>query len=478
MLKKILNEFMRIAAVPRPSHHEERIAEYLCRWAETHNLCYAVDGIGNVIIEKAAAPGYEKAPRVILQAHMDMVCVAAEGVAFDPMKDAIKVVNDGQFISADGTSLGADDGIGIAIALVLLADKSIVHGPMKALFTVNEEDGMSSGAIDSKYLDAEYLINLDWEWLGSLCNSSAGGDFMAFTRQYKHCAAKSEWAALKIEITGLLGGHSGVDIHKGRANALICVSRLLQELNHARIEYQLASFCGGQARNAIPASAEAKILVCPEALDHVYRLLESYSAELTAGFGEIEQSMVFRWAPLEEKISHVVPSADANALLDLLLTLPDGIHTMSPYVKNLTESSQNLGLLTVANGEIRLAAMSRSCAVYRAKELLSIDRTIASAFGFAFEQGEHSPAWAVNPKSRLTPITCQVYKELTGNDMVVEPVHGALECGAFFEKNPHIDMIAIGPSLFDVHTPKERCDLHSVQVTMELMIGVLKKISE
>ena len=188
--------------------------------------------------------------------------------------------------------------------------------------------------------------------------------------------------------------------------------------------------------------------------------------------------MVFRWAPLEEKISHVVPSADANALLDLLLTLPDGIHTMSPYVKNLTESSQNLGLLTVANGEIRLAAMSRSCAAYRAKELLSIDRTIASAFGFAFEQGEHSPAWAVNPKSRLTPITCQVYKELTGNDMVVEPVHGALECGAFFEKNPHIDMIAIGPSLFDVHTPKERCDLHSVQVTMELMIGVLKKISE
>ena len=164
--------------------------------------------------------------------------------------------------------------------------------------------------------------------------------------------------------------------------------------------------------------------------------------------------------------------------MDLLLTLPDGIHTMSPYVKNLTESSQNLGLLTVANGEIRLAAMSRSCAAYRAKELLSIDRTIASAFGFAFEQGEHSPAWAVNPKSRLTPITCQVYKELTGNDMVVEPVHGALECGAFFEKNPHIDMIAIGPSLFDVHTPKERCDLHSVQVTMELMIGVLKKISE
>lgn len=409
---------------------------------------------------------------------MDMVCVAAEGVAFEPMKDAIKVINDGRFISAESTSLGADDGIGIAIALVLLADKSIVHGPSKALFTVNEEDGMSSGAIDPKYLDAEYLINLDWEWLGSLCNSSAGGDFMAFTRKYKSCTANAEWPVLKIEIAGLLGGHSGVDIHKGRANALVCISRLLQELNLAHIDYQLASFCGGQARNAIPASAEAKILVFPEDLDRAYKVLKNYSAELNAGFGEIEQNMVFRWALLEEKVSRVVPAADANALFDLLLTLPNGIHTMSPYFKKLTESSQNLGLLEITDGEIRLAAMSRSCVVYRAKELLAISRAIAATFGFAFEQGEHSPAWAVNPKSKLTPITCQVYKELTGDDMVVEPVHGALECGAFFEKNPHLDMIAIGPSLFDVHTPKERCDLHSVQVTMDLIIGVLKRISE
>ena len=476
MLQKVLDEFMGIAAIPRPSHHEKKIADYLCSWAQAHSLPYVVDEIGNVIIEKPASPGHENAPRVILQAHMDMVCVAAEGVAFRPTEDAIRVVNDGRFISAEGTSLGADDGIGVAMALVVLAGQEAIHGPLRVLFTVNEEDGMSSGAIDPKYLDADYLINLDWEWLGSLCNSSAGGDFMAFTRSYESCAANEGWPVLRLEMTGLLGGHSGVDIHKGRANALRCLGRLLHELRLAQIDYQLVSFHGGQARNAIPASAEAKITLRPQHLPQAFRLLEKLSLECKAGFGEIEQSMTFRWALGSEDISAVVPAPETDALLRLLLTLPDGVHTVSPYVPGLTESSQNLGLLAVSEGEMRLAAMSRSCAAYRAKELLAIDRAIAAAFGFTFEQGEHSPAWAVNPKSRLTPLTCQVYKALTGQDMVVEPIHGALECGAFSEKNPRLDMIAIGPSLFDVHTPKERCALDSIRITMDLILGVLERL--
>lgn len=478
LLDQILDEFTAIATIPRPSHHEEQIAEYLCNWAVRHGLSCVRDEIGNVIMEKDAAPGYEKAPRVILQAHMDMVCVAAKGITYDPMKDGIKIIRDDQFISADGTSLGADDGIGIAIALVLLAEKTLIHGPLRALFTVNEEDGMSSSAIDPKYLDADYLINLDWEWLGSLCNSSAGGDFAAFTRTYQSHAAEPDCAALKIELTGLLGGHSGVDIHRGRANALICTGRLLQELALAQIDYQLASFHGGQARNAIPTSAEATILIHPHILAQAYKFLEHYSAELRTAYGEIERHMALRWELADVAPSYVMPKADSDALLRLLQTLPNGIHTLSPYVEGLTESSQNLGLLTADDGKITLSAMLRSCAAYYAKELLSIDRTLADEFGFEFVPGEHSPAWAVNPKSRLTPLTCRIYQTLTGSDMVVEPIHGALECGAFFEKNPHLDMIAIGPSLFDVHTPKERCDLHSVQVTAELITGILKELCQ
>lgn len=266
-----------------------------------------------------------------------------------------------------------------------------------------------------------------------------------------------------------------VDLYQ---NAIVVLFRVaaFSEFDE-RIEAEI-SFHGGQARNAIPASAEAKITLCPQHLPQAFRLLEKLSLECKAGFGEIEQSMAFRWALDSEDISAVVPTPETDALLRLLLTLPDGVHSVSPYVPGLTESSQNLGLLAVSEGEMRLAAMSRSCAAYRAKELLAIDRAIAAAFGFTFEQGEHSPAWAVNPKSRLTPLTCQVYKELTGQDMVVEPIHGALECGAFSEKNPRLDMIAIGPSLFDVHTPKERCDLHSVQVTNDLVIGILERLCE
>lgn len=477
-LEITLKEFMAIAEIPRPSHHEEKIGAYLVEWAQKRGLTVEQDAIGDVIIDKPAAPGHERAPLVIIQAHMDMVCVAAEGVPFDPLKDPIKVINDGKTLRAKGTSLGADDGIGVALALYLLQDESLVHGPLRVILTVNEEDGMSSIAMPDKYLDGAYLINLDWEWLGSLCNSSAGGDFMAFTRKYKSMKADDTYSALKIELSGLLGGHSGVDIHKGRVNAIVCISRLLQRLSDEQIRYQLNDFHGGQARNAIPASAEATISVHPDSISEVYKTIKVYDNELKAAFGEIEPGMALRCTVPDERPSSVIPKEDADALFDLILTLPNGVHTMSPYVGGLVESSQNLGRLEHTKGELRLAAMARSCVPYRANELLAISSAVARAQGFTYEQGEHSPAWAVNPKSKLTPLTCQIYKELTGNDMVVEPVHGALECGAFYEKNPHLDMIAIGPSLFDVHTPKERCDLHSVQVTNDLVIGILERLCE
>lgn len=477
-LEQVLDEFMGIAAIPRPSHHEEKIAAYLCRWAERHHLNCSMDALGNVMIDKPATPGREAAPRVILQAHMDMVCVAEEGVAYNPLEDAVKVVREGTDIRAEGTSLGADDGIGIAIALYVLSDPGLSHGPLRALFTVNEEDGMSSGAIDPECLNAAYLINLDWEWLGSLCNSSAGGDFMTFTRSYAPVPAAEGTVALRVELSGLLGGHSGVDIHKGRANALSCLGELLLRLTAEPFACQLCDFYGGQARNAIPSSACAVLLCSPAVLPEAEKEIDAYAAVLKAHFGDLEPGLQLRREAAGECAAERIPEEAAAELLRLLRTLPNGVHTMSPYAAGLVESSQNLGLLESSDGELRLSAMARSCAVYRTQELLLMDRLLADAFGFAFDLGEHSPAWAVNPKSRLTPLVCEVYRDLTGDEMVVEPVHGALECGAFFEKNPALDMIAIGPSLFDVHTPKERCDLHSVQVTIDLIVEVLRHLCE
>ena len=408
---------------------------------------------------------------------MDMVCVAAEGVTYDPLNDPIRVLNNGKTLTAQGTSLGADDGIGVALCLYFLENTTLRHGPLRVIFTVNEEDGLASGDMDAKYLDAAYLINLDWEWLGSLCNSSAGGDFLTFTREARWEAAAPDAAALQISLKRLLGGHSGVDINRGRANALVCIAQALHELTRQGVRYGIADFRGGQARNAIPSSAEAILLVPSAQADTALAALRGYEAQFQAGFGNVESGYQFAVDAADSKPAKALTEDVSGALVRLLLMLPNNVHTMSPFVAGLTESSQNLGVLAMDEQTVTLSAMERSCEAYRAGELMLISQCVAESCGFLCRCSDHVPSWAVNPKSKLTPLACAVYEQLTGRNMVVEPVHGGLECGAFFEKNPELDMIAIGPSLQDVHSPKESCDLESVQVTAELIAAILERLT-
>lgn len=471
----ILWEFDQIAQIPRPSHHEEKIGKYLADWARERGLSVTCDELGDVIIDKPAAPGCEGSPRVILQAHMDMVCVAAEGVAFDPLRDPIKVVSDGKVLRAEGTSLGADDGIGIALCLYVLQDETLRHGPLRVIFTVNEEDGMSSVDMPAQYLDGDYLINLDWEWLGSLCNSAAGCDFIRLSRTAARVPAADGDVTLEVTLKGLQGGHSGVGINLGRANALVCVASALSRLTEADIPVKIAAFSGGQAKNAIPAAAQAAVLVPSDLAQKTVHLLAAYESDFVSAFGEKEPGYVYTVRQGDAAATGLDSDVSA-ALLALLTSLPNGVNTMSPFVPSLVESSQNLGLLTVGPEEIVLEAMERSCVNYRAEEILRASRQIAEALGFTYTQGDHAPAWGVNPHSRLVPVTCAVYKEISGADMVVEPVHGGLECGAFYEKNPRLDMIAIGPSLTGVHSPDETCDIDSVRITAELIVKVLERL--
>ena len=476
MMQIILQEFYRIAEIPRPSHHEEKIGDYLMHWAGSHGLSAVRDELGDVIIDKPASAGYEKAPKVILQAHMDMVCVAAEGVHFDPLNDPIKIINDGKTLRADGTSLGADDGIGMALCLYILQDTTLRHGPLRVIITVNEEDGMASVDMPAEYLDGDYLINLDWEWLGSLCNSAAGCDFIRFTRKTSREPAPTDYDTLKVTLKGLQGGHSGVGINLGRANALVCLASAFLRLAEADIPVRISAFSGGQAKNAIPASAQAEILVPKAETAKAVHLLEAYRQDFSIAFGEKEPAYQYT----VEAVAPVQQALDGGTSLDLLkllACLPNGVNTMSPFVPALVESSQNLGLLTLEQDQIVLEAMERSCVNYRAEEILRASRLIGESLGFTYIQGDHAPAWGVNPRSRLVPLTCEVYKEITGQDMVVEPVHGGLECGAFFEKNPHLDMIAIGPSLTDVHSPDESCDIESIQVTAALITQILERLT-
>lgn len=475
-LDTIVREFMAIAQIPRPSHHEEKIAAYLIQWAADRGLRVQQDPLGDVIIDKPASPGYESAPRVILQAHMDMVCVAAEGVTYDPLSDPIRVVNDGVTLTAQGTSLGADDGIGVALCLWVLQDGDLKHGPLRVLITVNEEDGMDSAAIDPQYLQADYLINLDWEWLGSLCNSSAGCDFLTLSRTVHRQPLARDDRLIQITLKGLLGGHSGVDINRGRANALVSLAGALYHLTEADIPVRVVHFTGGQAKNAIPAAAQVTLAVPEFRVGQALDCLEQERRSFENTFGHVENTAQWTVERLVEGGGDALTPQETEDLLGLLLTLPNNVHTMSPFAPGLVESSQNLGLLTMEGDTVTLSAMERSCVAGRAAEILRATRLIARRFGYTYLQGEHAPAWAVNPDSTLTPLACQIYQELTGQDMVVEPVHGGLECGAFGEKNPHLDMIAIGPTLHDVHSPKERCDLHSVRVTAELVAALLERL--
>lgn len=476
-LDNILQEFLKITEIPRPSHHEEKIGAYLVSWAQARGLCVTQDDLGNVIIDKPASPGAEHTPRVILQAHMDMVCVASEGTTFDPQNDPIKIINDGKTLRAKGTSLGADDGIGIALCQQILQDDSLQHGPLRVIITVNEEDGMDSINMSSDFLCGDYLINLDWESLGSLCNSAAGCDFAELSRDATLEDVPDSYASLNLTIKGLQGGHSGVGINLGRANALVCMATFIIRLVEDGIPILLSDFSGGQAKNAIPATAQATIAFPQEYSDKINEAFDTYKKDFVNTFGPIEITSEF-FSDSGEHICKVLDDDSMQGLLAVLTSLPNGVNTMSPFAQNLVESSQNLGVLSIEDGHIRLEIMARSCVPYRAEEILRASRLTAKAFGFTYTQGDHAPAWAVNPDSRLVPIACEAYRTLTGKEMVVEPVHGGLECGAFYEKNPHLDMIAIGPTLTDVHTPDEACDIESISVTYELLVDILLRISQ
>ena len=473
LCEAVLGEFLPMTEIPRPSHHEERISKYLFDWAVSRGLHAERDELGEVIIDKPASPGCENVPRLIMQAHMDMVCVAAEGVKFDPLTDGVKAVREGDTLRAEGTSLGADNGIGVAMALCMLKDPDLKHGPLRAVFTVNEEDGMASIGLAPEYLEGDYLINLDWETLGSLCNSCAGGDYFNFYRDCGWESTPKRSVAIELSLSGFLGGHSGVGINLGHANALVSAATALEYLRQNGVSFRLAALEGGQAKNAIPASARAVITLTVADAQRAMELLDAFKAEFAGAFRDIEPGGIFT-AALAGAPERVLSEECGYGLVGLMAAVPNDVFTMSPFIDGLVESSANLGVISIGEERAGFTLFARSSSSYRAEQTGIICKALARAFGFELECEGHVPGWAVNPNSALTRIACEQYKLLTGRDMVVEPVHAGVECGAFAEKNAQLDMISIGPTLADVHTPNESCDLRSVEITTELLRRIIE----
>ena len=465
--------FDQITAVPRPSKHEERIIEYLVEFAQKHSLDYSRDDIGNVVIRKPATPGYESKPTVVLQSHMDMVCEKNSDTVHNFDTDPIRTKIEDGWVKAEGTTLGADCGIGMAAALALLVDPTVEHGAIEALFTVDEETGLTGAFnLGEGMLSGKYLINLDSEDEGEIFIGCAGGVDTLASFDYTVETLDGEYEYYRIAVSGLKGGHSGDDIDKGLGNANKILANFLYDAQ--RYDIRLGMFDGGNLRNAIPREAYAVVAV-PE---HTALLFETALAQYVAAVKAL-------YAPTEPNLNFSVsqaavqPVIDTDAQLGLLAALvglPNGVLAMSQTMKGLVETSTNLASVKFVGSQIVVTTSQRS-SVERAKRdaMHSIEAVLALA-GATVEHSDGYPGWTPDPSSALLATTVAAYRELFDAEPKVRAIHAGLECGLFLEKYPHLEMVSFGPTLRGVHSPDERLEISTVDKFWKLLLEVLKKI--
>ncbi len=473
--KLVWEIFDEITKVPRPSKHEEKIGEYLVAFAKSHNLEYQCDAIGNVVIRKAASVGYENRPTVVLQSHTDMVCEKNSDKVFDFNNDAIQTYIDNGWVKADGTTLGADDGIGMAAALALLIDETVEHPAIEALFTVDEETGLTGAFnLGEGMLQGKYLINLDSEDEGEVFIGCAGGvDTLAYLPLVTE-PAPSGYTYFKVVVSGLLGGHSGDDIDKGHANSNKWAARIAERggrLFGARLSY----FDGGNLRNAIPREANI-VLGVPS--DHATQFESDVKA-----FGEVlrgEFALVEKGAKIEvfkvDAPATVLSEATQRNLLLALISVPSGVLAMSAAMPGLVETSTNLASVKFVEDKIVITTSQRS-SVESAKEYAKLQ--VESAFvavGCEVVHSDGYPGWAPNPHSALLECTKEAYKKLFGTEPKVRAIHAGLECGLFLEKYPHLEMVSFGPTLRGVHSPDERLEIATVDKFWKLLVEVVATV--
>ena len=472
----VWEQFEAITRVPRPSKKEEKIIEYLVNFAIAHGIEYQKDQIGNVVMRKAATAGYEDRPCVILQSHMDMVCEKLPEVDFDFDNDPIQTKIVDGWVMAEGTTLGADCGIGMAAALAILLDKDSEHGPIEALFTVDEETGLTGAFnLGEGMLSGKYLINLDSEDEGEIFIGCAGGvDTVAyFKAEYE--PAPVEYDYYKLSISGLMGGHSGDDINKGRANSNKLMARILLEAHedyNARISYM----DGGNLRNAIPRDAYAIFGVDRPSSQSFKQRFEEWATEVKAEFALTESQMQISLCS-EPKPERVLKLELQQNLLHALVGVANGVISMSQAVEGLVETSTNLASVKFSDNDEIIVTTSQRSSVESAK--LYAKKMVESTLLLAGAEVKHSdgyPGWAPNPNSQLLRHSVECYKDLFGTEPKVKAVHAGLECGLFLEKYPDLEMVSFGPTLRGVHSPEERLEIATVDKFWILLKELLKRV--
>ncbi|MCD8195799.1 MAG: aminoacyl-histidine dipeptidase [Lachnospiraceae bacterium] len=470
----VFHYFEEICGIPRGSYQMEGIGDYLVSFAAARNLRCRRDEAGNVIIWKDASVGYEAAEPVILQGHMDMVAVTADGVTKNMQKEGLELEVCGDQIQAKGTSLGGDDGIALACALAILDDDSIPHPPLEAVFTANEEVGLQgAAALDVSDLKGHILLNMDSEEEGVFTVGCAGGATAVCTLPCEKEETESE--ALKVRVGGLVGGHSGTEIHKGRANANILLGRLLAALREKAV-FRLVSMNGGEKDNAIAVSAEATIALKAEDMAGAESYLQDYFGELREEYASTDPDMSLAvTAETSQKRSVLIQKATDRAVM-LLRFAPDGVESMNQENPDLVQTSLNLGVLQTESDCVKLTFLARSLKENEKQELCGRIRLLVETIGGKMEITADYPGWEYQPESRLCKVMKEVYREQRGEEPRIEGVHAGLECGIFASKIPGLDAVSFGPQMSGIHTAKEKLSISSVQRTWELLLGTLKAL--
>ncbi len=471
----VLNFFEEISKIPRGSGNEKEISDYLYNWAKKRNLFVIQDKAFNILIKKDGTNGFENSPAVILQGHLDMVCEKNMDTEHDFLKDSIKTYIDGDFIKAKGTTLGADNGIAVAMAMEILDRNDLEHPPLEVLLTTEEETGLfGAQSFDVSQLSGKYLINIDSEEEGEFLSSCAGGVRVNLSLPIEFNLKPQNFVEYNLFIKGLVGGHSGMEINSGRANSIVLLGRLLDELRKIG-EIYLVNIFGGSLDNAIPRESGAIISVNRNEIPKLTEAIENYSELFKKENSGIDNNIKIIFEKSDRDFERVFTKTSTDKTISMITILPNGVAEMSKDLHGLVETSNNLGILNTKDNSVEISTSIRSSIASKKEMIINKFKNAAEILGAEITQRGNYPGWEYKKDSCLREIFLESYNEMFNKDGVVKAIHAGLECGIFAEQM-ELDIISLGPNIFDAHNPDERLSISSTENIFRLLLDVLKKL--
>lgn len=474
--KLVWERFYELTQIPRPSKKEEKVREYVKDFAKKNKLEFNEDSAGNIVIKLPATIGFENAPCVVLQGHVDMVCEKNKGTNHNFETDPLIIRREGDWIKATGTTLGADNGIGVAASFAVVNDETAVHGPIEILCTVDEETGMTGvNNLQPGFITGKYLLNMDSEEDGTFYVGCSGGQDTTGLLPLKFKDANPSHECFEVMITGLLGGHSGLDIHRGRANAIKMLARLLKEFEG--INFEIAEIKGGSLRNAIPREAEVLIMTDKKNENELKIRIQSFIQKALLEYKKTDPELNVKFEIVPNKPQKVVDEETSNKIIDLIFALPHGVAAMNPDLEGLVETSSNLAVLAMEADKLRISTSQRSSIESSKKNIAQSVKSCFNLAGANITEGDGYPGWQPDMDAELLKISIGVYKKLFGNEPEIKAIHAGLETGILGSKYPGLQMISFGPTIMGAHSPDERINIKDVEKFYKLLKGIVAEIA-